>query len=94
LGYWLPNNPNRNYRVPDIFRFGYRSPSSRPENLDTRTKILFGLGTQSINTPTFYKKYQDTSLIKKKKRFMNKIKNTLQSEIIVMCKHITWVNSF
>ena len=36
--------------VPDNFRFGYGSPSVRPEILGTRTESSFGSGTRPMNT--------------------------------------------
>jgi len=64
LGYWLPNNPNRNYRVPDNFRFGFGSASSRPEISGTRTEILFGSGTRPMNTPTQYRLDQNETKLR------------------------------
>ena len=52
LGNWVIKNPNRNYQVPDDFRFEYGSPSIRPEILGTQTEMSFGSGTRTMNTPS------------------------------------------
>jgi len=51
LGCWVTKNPNQNFRILEIFRFGYGSPFYRPEISSTRTEIFFGLDTRTMSIP-------------------------------------------